>query len=111
MSFDLFNPPEAVKLARAGASLAADYADRVHDGWTEQATAFLMQVARERDTFQASDVREAAEGKVPPAPDDRAWGHILSLAKRNKWIEPLGYRPTNRKKSHGRQEQTWRIAA
>lgn len=121
MSYDLFSQPEAPRadelraearrLAVTGANLAADHADRTHDAWTQQATAFLLQFARQRPEFQASDVREAAEGKVPQAPDPRAWGAVVLACKRQGWIKPLGYAPTARRTSHGRQEMKWRLAA
>lgn len=112
---DLFSQPPlpAEKLADAGMNLAADHADRLTSGdWTEQALMFMLRHAQGVPNFQCSEVRSAAEGKVPDHPnlDPRAWGAIVKLAFTKGWIRPLGYRPTNNRISHGRQEQTWTLA-
>jgi len=110
---DLFSqPPTAEQLADEGAARAADHADRTTGGeWTEQASRFTMQLARSCDHFQCSDVRDAAEGKIPAAPDQRAWGAVIKALHRAGHIRPIGYGPTSRRTSHGRQEQRWVVVA
>lgn len=71
------------QLAREGAARAAEKADRMSPDWSELALKAVRDYALTHDEFTTEDVRLAAESVVPPAPDARAWGHIVPLAA--KW--------------------------
>lgn len=110
MTPDLFT---SVELARAGANLAADHADRMtphHElPWSGQAYAFLLYYMTEHERFQGEDVRMAAEGKVPDPPDKRAWGAVILTALRNGLIVRDGYELTSSLKSHATPRAIWRV--
>ena len=98
------------QLAEAGAQLAADFAGTLtNTDWQGIAYAFLKGFASTRPRFQCSDLREESKGVVPDHPqlDPRAWGQVVKRAAKNGLIRPLGYARTERRKSHGRAEQTW----
>ena len=110
---DVFSLSDVVALAHAGANRAADKADRLTNGeWSEKAYTFLSVYAKYHDTFQCSQVREAAMGIVPEHPrmDKRAWGSVLIRAQKAGLIGAIGYAPTANRTSHGRQEQQWQLS-
>ncbi len=98
------------QLAIFGAQMAADRADRVTGGsWSAEAWAFFTQWAQTRkgEPFQGEDVRLAALGTVPAAPDARAWGHILQRAARTGLIRRVGYAPVKDPRSHHCPKSVW----
>ncbi len=98
--------------AVAGATRAADHADRVHATWTDRAYAYLMLWAKSHGdkSFLAEEVRlqaELAQGYVAP-PDSRAWGAVFMSAKRNGVLTVAGYAPSE--SSNGSPKCLWRLA-
>lgn len=69
---------------------ATAHADREHEGWSERAMEFLIEYARANTAFIAEQVLAAAEGVVPAAPTDRAWGTVFCTASRRGLIRKTG---------------------
>ena len=108
---DLFTQP-ALELGHRAAQRSADKADRLtNNEWSEKADEFLYIFAKHHDTFQCSQVREAASGIVPehPSMDPRCWGAVLQRASKRGMIVAMGYGPTNNRTSHGRPERIWTL--
>jgi len=96
MQLDLISPSfSAARVLRdTGMQCAADHADRESEGWTDRAYVFLVDyVAANRGrAFMAEDVRASAEAEgLPPPPDNRAWGSVVSRAARLRIIKRIGY--------------------
>lgn len=65
----------------AGMARAAEHAERVCDGWAEQAYAFLVTFAKRTDLFISEDVSDASKAEgLPQPPTDRAWGSVYRRA-------------------------------
>jgi len=96
MQLDLISPEVSVSrvLRDVGMQRAADHADRVEEGWSDRAHGFLVDyVAANRGrAFMAEDIRASAESEgLPPPPDNRAWGSVVSRAVRASIIKRMGY--------------------
>ena len=117
---DLFsNPPpepERKPQAKSGAELrdrgierAAQHAERVAEGWQEQALALLRAFARERATFTSEELRAyaAASGLGRP-PDNRAWGSPMMRARIAGDIVPTVYETATDPKVHRNPIMRWR---
>lgn len=82
----------AVAARDAGMAAAAEHADRVSSGWSDDAYAFLVDFARHNACFISEDVSDASKGVhtfVQP-PTDRAWGTVYRRAVREGVIEQDG---------------------
>lgn len=90
---------------------AIDHADRVVEGWAEEAACFLTRyLDMNREPFLTGDVRlTAAKFGVPLPPDNRAWGPIINSAVRSGQIRKVGY--GNSKTGHMRPMPLWQSAA
>ncbi len=111
MQMNLLTPDvQAERLARnRGAERAADHADRVQPGWSDQAYEFLFQfVATHRKPFMTEDVRQAATlaGFAPP-PDARAWGLVVTRAARANLIKRVGFGPRKSAGTHMGPTSIW----
>lgn len=109
---DLFRKPVGRQVAEHGASAAAAHADRSTRGeWTIKAWEFFVEFGRAMSgkTFMAEDVRQKAEksGKVPKAPDARAWGAIVMRAKQARLIKRVDYAPNKDPSCHGSPKAVW----
>ena len=61
------------------------------DGWIDRATEALRKLAEPGLALCAESVRQVAEfNGLPPAPDGRAWGCVISRAKRKGWLVDAG---------------------
>ena len=99
----------AEELAERGANRAAAHADRVSEGWSKSAMAFLrLYAACTRNTFTTETVRRLAlYADVLPPPDARAWGAVVKRAHREGIIEPCGYAKAG-KSGHAGPRTLWR---
>lgn len=88
--------PNPMKRAEAGATAAAEHADRVHDGWSDCALIIVRSYCRARPGAQliAEEVIDHAHrvAGLPLPPDTRAWGSVILRAKREGLIRKVGYR-------------------
>ena len=76
----------------AAARPAAEHADRVVDGWSQEAYEHVIAYAKWHRTFIAEDVRLFAEETgFPVPPSRRAWGAVMIRAKRDGKISSIGY--------------------
>lgn len=87
---------------------AADHADKVIEGWTEDAFQLLIRFMRKGAIFKAEDVRNfAVTASFPEPPDRRAWGSVFQRAAREKLIVRIGYAQCQNKGSHNRPTTLW----
>ena len=72
---------DAKRQADAGMKQAAEHANDVHAGWTDEAYSFLLSFARTHETFISEDVSGASKNSaLPQSPTDRAWGRVYRRA-------------------------------
>ncbi len=64
-----------------------DKAERLHEGWSDEAAAFLRWFAERNEWFISEDVSAASRAAGIRQPHtDRAWGHIYRRAVRDGLI-------------------------
>lgn len=82
-------------------------ADRAVDGWSEIALKHLRDfAAAHTDSFLAEEIAPwAYEQGCPPAPDDRAWGHVVKKGGNQGYIMQTGLAAKNRLSGNA---STWR---
>lgn len=81
----------AERRADVGMRRAADHAERVEPGWTEQAVQALREFAKAQTApFTIETAREAIAAKVPRPPEARAWGAVTRLARSRNYIAAAG---------------------
>lgn len=77
-----------------GMARAAAHAEADAPGWIEKAVAFVHRHATMHQTFMTEDVRAEADSWPRLKVDEpRAWGPVLQLAARRRYIEKAGYAP------------------
>lgn len=78
----------ARQLADEGMKEAADHAEAVQDGWGKTALDYVRRYASEHLLFMGEDVRSWAHSNgLPVPPSLRAWGSVITTAKRDGIIE------------------------
>lgn len=90
-----------------GIQKALDSAERLNDGWANQAFIFLRNYIKAHNTFMTEDVRKAAEGIVPSPPSERAWGGIIVRAKKERLIRRIGFQSVTNPKAHCTPAAVW----
>lgn len=75
--------------AEAGMTRAANKAERVQDGWNARALDAVRTFAESHPFFLVEDVRKTCH--EPAQADGRAWGAIITEAKRRGWISHGGF--------------------
>jgi hypothetical protein len=79
-----------------GMARAADRADRAEPGWTETALDLLRAfIAAHPAPFLAEEFRAWAAGHLADPPDARAFGAVMTAAKKLGLVEFVGYAPAN----------------
>lgn len=101
------SPGEA--LAVHGAATAAEHAG---EDWISSALRhareFLALVGETGGRFQATNIRAFAEMMgLPPAPDSRAWGHIMRHLKRDGLIVAAGVGRSHDPRQHNGFTTEW----
>lgn len=96
-------PKPAAQLAEEGAKRAAMHANRVHGDFTDKALLAFRAYAWTHKEFTTEDVRAAFCDAVPPAPDNRAWGHVARMAVRDGICKRVRIAPAKARHCHG----TW----
>jgi hypothetical protein len=78
--------------ADLGMGRAARHADRVYDGWTDDAYDFLVRYAEQHSLFISEDVSNASKDVVSfeQPPTDRAWGSVYRRALKDGIIMKAG---------------------
>ena len=102
---DLFTAQE---LKEEGIEKAINNADRSVKNWSSMAYSFLKGFARTRFAFMAEEVREASEGIIPKPPSNRAWGSVITKAKKEGIIIHHGYGQVKNPKAHRANASIWK---
>jgi hypothetical protein len=89
----LLSPSQAEAAARDGMQRAKDHADRVHDGWSDEALSKILAYAHQcRAPFLIEDARSFAyRSGLEPPPDGRAWGAVTRRAMLDGYLVRVGY--------------------
>jgi hypothetical protein len=90
-----------------GIQKAVDNANDNHNGWSDDAYAFLIRYIQNNPTFMTEDVRNKSKGIIPDPPSNRAWGGIIVRAVKNGRIKRIGYQNTKNIKAHGTPASLW----
>lgn len=109
-TFDLFSGEE---LKQSGIGLAVNYANQVHEGWSDKAYALLVQFVHSgRGEFMCEDVRHYAKAYgLPEAPNNRAWGSIIARAsKKEKIIQHVRFGQVSNPRAHRANASVWMAA-
>ncbi len=95
----------------AGMARATASADDAHANWSATAYFTLRAFVRHREhAFTAENVRAfATEKGLPEAPDNRAWGSILTRAAKEGLIRKTGYRQAEGRACHMHPVTLWRV--
>lgn len=80
---------EAIRLRDEGIKTAIDHAEAVEPRWGDIALDFLR-TRPVKGVFQVEQIRKAAEGIIPNAPDARAWGAVVRRAASMELVEKVG---------------------
>lgn len=109
MSLDLFAYAETQKqAAKLGMERAVDRAERVTEGWKQEAFTYLLRFAsanHNRDFLAEEIAPWAYERGCTRPPDDRAWGAIIQRAGRENVIRKTGLAAKNKLSGNA---STWR---
>jgi hypothetical protein len=100
-----------IQLRDAGMQLALFNADDKVPGWPDQARRYLERFIHEKPflKFQAEDVRAWAYGEGLPVPaHGRAWGSVITKAKRDGLIRFVGYENVTNPRAHSTPASVWR---
>lgn len=83
-------------------------ADRLQEGWSEEAFQALIRFTRKGVIFKAEDVRNfAVEAGLAEPHDRRAWGGVMRRAVKERLIIRIGYAQCQNKGSHNRPTTLW----
>jgi hypothetical protein len=100
-----------IQLRDAGMQLALFNAEDKVPGWAASAMAFLEQFIKRYPQlkFQTEDVRRWAylNGLKNP-PNERAWGSVISSAKKDGLIQFVGYENVSNPRAHSTPASVWR---
>lgn len=92
----------------AGASRAAERADKEVAEWQKRAYEFFLEYGRKNGgEFSTEDVRHAAKGVIPEPSNPRCWGAVPIKAKRDGFIKFSRFTPSKDPKSHGCPGSAW----
>lgn len=87
-----------------GLEMAKLAAERAGQEWQAIAYQAFVNYAKNNKRFTTEEVRKA-NPELPPAPDQRAWGHIAKAAQKAEIIEAAGYKRAA--SSNGRVSVLW----
>jgi hypothetical protein len=105
------NNPEDLgrALAEDGAQRAADHAERVTPNWNERAYALALQYLEPGKEFLTEEARAyATNNGLPPAPDSRAWGHVIKRLSKDGRVVPCGTAQSRNASAHKGFVTLWR---
>lgn len=106
---DMMAKPTARELADQGMARAAEHADRVSDGWSDNAYQFLRVYAQACPEFMTEQLRVWAHDEgLPKPPDNRAWGAVVNRAVRDGIIVRDRFENIRIPPSHSRPMPVWK---
>lgn len=77
--------------------------------WGERALGHLRRVATLRPHFTGEDIKRAAyEAGLERPANESAWGPVMSKAKRQRWIEFIGFAAPQSASRHGSPNRKWK---
>jgi hypothetical protein len=86
---------------------AAGHAERIEPSWSKRALSFIMEYSEQ--TFMVEEVREwAYRCGLPRPPNERAWGGVVSKARKEGLIRHVGFRSVTNPKAHRTPASVWR---
>lgn len=101
------------KLLRdTGIYRAITHADNTYDDWSEKAYMALKDFLKASNgkPFMCEDIREFASDYLPEPPNNRAWGSIITRAKRNGIIKHCGFGQVTNPRAHRANASMWKGA-
>lgn len=95
-----------------GITRAVNHANQVERGWEDMAYEFFVNVflKHQRGPFMCEDYRASCKGVVPDPPSLRAFGGIITKAKRRGLIKRIGIRPVKNPKAQMANATVWHKA-
>lgn len=102
--------PEGIRLRDEAIAQALRHAETVNEGWSRTAFKYLIDYIRVNFKFTVEEIRIAAEGVVPVAPDSRAWGGIVIQAARAGFIKKIGVKNGILKQCHHAPKTVWQVS-
>lgn len=98
-------------LAEQGMQTAEDHANKLQPKWSDDALNILREFISKYDIdFMTEDLRRYAEkerGFTAPA-SSRAWGGVISRAKKSGLIKFVGIRAVGNPKAHAANAAIWK---
>lgn len=107
------NTQQQIDFGRAnrdrGMQVAVDHANAVERGWEDMAYEFFINVflKHHKGPFMCEDYRAACKGVVPDPPSLRAFGSIISKAKKRGLIQRIGIRPVKNPRAQMANATVW----
>lgn len=89
----------------AGIATAVEHASAVMPGWPQLAFEALAEYAKHHPTFTIEQARKAMD--VPPPPNTKAWGGIITKAMRAGIVEAAGWTQAEDPKVHANLVTLW----
>lgn len=97
---------DGIQLRNAGIAKAINNANAKSTNWAEEAYLKLLQYPANK--FMTEELREWAHNTgLPVPPSARAWGAIITRAKREGVVIPLGFRSVKNPKAHATPATLW----
>lgn len=95
-------------LKEAGMKRSLATAERVNPGWGEKCFAWLkVFIADQEGPFKVEAFREWGKNVIPSPPSLRAFGPIVSRAKKEGLIKHVGYTQVENPKAHRATSSLW----
>lgn len=92
-----------------GIKRAAKHAEDVSPGWYRKAVEHVRQYALYHSEFMCEAVRARAESqKFPKPPDKRAWGNVMRMAGRQRFVRKKGISYATDPKVHMNPAGLWK---
>jgi hypothetical protein len=96
-------------LKQSGMKASEDNANKHNSRWSDDAFDYLIVYILEHDdSFMAEDIREfARKNGLPDPPSKRAWGSVISRAKKTKIIKFHSYDQVSNPRAHRANAVRW----
>jgi hypothetical protein len=103
---DLFDVAASINNRNAGIQAAIDHADYEKPHWKERALNFLKKYPH--NEFMAEDLRAWAYlNGLPEPPHERAWGGVITAARKMGLIRHCGYSSVKNPNAHRTPASVW----
>lgn len=103
--------PTGHELMKKGMGAALENANRQIENWGDIAYDFLVQYFKEHpnEKIQVEKIRQASVGVVPPPPNNKAWGGIVTRAKSKGIVIKTGVAPVTEASAHRGYASVWQL--